>query len=201
MADNNPIPSVRHISKEEVNALPLMRWEGRIEVLNTIEEMEAAADSLKGKSPLGFDIESRPCFRKGDYHPPALVQIGGDDCVYLFRICKTKTFTPLLQILESGDVLKTGIAIKDDLKELQKMEDFKPAGFVEITDITKPLGYKNYGLRALAGLLLKGRISKAAQVSNWENPELSQKQISYAATDAWISRELYCRAIKERDII
>ena len=146
---------------------------------------------------MGFDVETRPSFKKGEYHPPALVQIGDADCVYLFRICKTKTLAPLLPILESENLLKTGVAIKDDVKELQAMEAFEPAGFFDVTHITHKLGYENRGLRALAGLLLKGRISKAAQVSNWERPELSPKQIRYAATDAWASRELYCRAIAE----
>ena len=199
MTDTTPNPPAHHISKDELNALPLIFWEGRIEILNTVEDMEAAVDILKDKSSLGFDVETRPCFKKGEYHPPALVQVGDEDCVYLFRICKTKTFAPLLPLLESAAVLKSGVAIKDDVKELKAMADFNPSGFVEVTDITRPLGYENRGLRALAGLLLKGRISKAAQVSNWERDELSEKQILYAATDAWISRELYCRAVAERD--
>ena len=89
------------------------------------------------------------------------------------------------------------MAIKDDVKELRAMEDFEPGGFIEIANITVKLGYENRCLRALAGLLLGGRISKAAQVSNWARPELDQKQIRYAATDAWISREIYRKAIAE----
>ena len=116
-----------------------------------------------------------------------------------FRISKTETFNPLLPILESPDILKTGVAIKDDVKELRAMEDFIPSGFVEIADITVKLGYENRGLRALAGLLLKGRISKAAQVSNWARPQLDNKQVRYAATDAWISREIYRQAMAEQD--
>ena len=79
------------------------------------------------------------------------------------------------------------------------MENFTPAGFLEIAEITVKLGYENRGLRALAALLLGGRISKAAQVSNWARTELDRKQIRYAATDAWISREIYRKAIEKRD--
>ena len=201
MSENNdsPKPESRKISKAEINELPLINWEGRIEILTTIEEMSAAVEKLKYETVLGFDTETRPTFKKGDYYPPALIQLGTRDCVYLFRINITKTLAPLLPILESSTILKTGVAIKDDVKELRKMEDFQAGGFVEIADITLKLGYENRGLRALAGLLMQGRISKAAQVSNWARPELDRKQIRYAATDAWISRELYCRAIKERD--
>ena len=189
----------RRISKAEINELPLIAWEGKIQVLETVEEMKAAASTLVNESHLGFDTETRPSFKKGEYYPPALIQLATEHCVYLFRISETKTFDPLLPILESPYILKTGVAIKDDVKELRAMEDFTPKGFVEIADITVKLGYGNRGLRALAGLLLKGRISKAAQVSNWARPELEKKQISYAATDAWISREIYRQAIAERD--
>jgi ribonuclease D len=201
MSDNNAPskPEPRKISKAEINELPLISWEERIEILTTVEEMTAAVEKLKHETVLGFDTETRPTFKKGDYYPPALIQLGTSDCVYLFRISVTKTLAPLLPVLESDTILKTGVAIKDDVKELRKMEDFQPGGFVEIADITLKLGYENRGLRALAGLLMQGRISKAAQVSNWARKELEAKQIRYAATDAWISRELYIRAVAERD--
>ena len=189
----------RRISKAEINELPLIAWEGEIQILESVEEMEAAAAILVNESHLGFDTETRPSFKKGDYYPPALIQLATEQCVYLFRISETETFDPLLPILESPDILKTGVAIKDDVKELRAIEDFTPNGFVEIADITVKLGYENRGLRALAGLLMQGRISKAAQVTNWARPKLDNKQVRYAATDAWISREIYRRAAAERD--
>ena len=189
----------RRISKAEINELPLIAWEGEIQILESVEEMEAAAAILVNESHLGFDTETRPSFKKGDYYPPALIQLATEQCVYLFRISETETFDPLLPILESPDILKTGVAIKDDVKELRAIEDFTPNGFVEIADITVKLGYENRGLRALAGLLLQGRISKAAQVTNWARPKLDNKQVRYAATDAWISREIYRWAVAERD--
>ena len=196
--ENIPVGK-RKISKAEINELPLIAWEGEIQILESAEEMEAAASILANESHLGFDTETRPSFKKGDYYPPALIQLATEHCVYLFRISETETFDPLLPILESPDILKTGVAIKDDVKELRAMEDFTPNGFVEIADITVKLGYENRGLRALAGLLLQGRISKAAQVTNWARPKLDKKQVRYAATDAWISREIYRQAVAERD--
>ena len=196
---NNLCGEERKISKADINELPLIAWEGEIKILESSEEMEAAAAVLANESLLGFDTETRPSFKKGDYYPPALIQLATERCVYLFRISKTENFDPLLPILESPDILKTGVAIKDDVKELRAMENFNPSGFVEIADITVKLGCKNRGLRSLAGLLLRGRISKAAQVSNWARPELNNKQIRYAATDAWISREIYRQAVAEWD--
>lgn len=187
----------RKISKAEINELPLIAWDGRIEILTTEDEMQSAVADLINETHLGFDTETRPCFRKGEYYPPALIQLATADCVYLFRICSIGTLKPVLPLLESDQIIKSGIGIKEDVRELKKMEPFNPGGFVEVSELTAQLGYENRGLRALAGLLLDGRISKAAQVSNWARKELDTKQIRYAATDAWISRELYVRAQAE----
>jgi ribonuclease D len=35
------------------------------------------------------------------------------------------------------------------------------------------------------------RISKAQQLSNWEADTLNEGQLRYAATDAWVSLEIY----------
>lgn len=189
--------TTKNISKSELNTLPLIEWTGPIVVLTSFEEMKLAAEQLLNCTHLGFDTETRPTFKKGDYYPPALVQLADENTVYLFRICKIDTLEPLLPLLTSESILKTGVAIKDDVKELRVVQDFQPAGFMDITEVTTKLGYENRGLRALAGLLLGGRISKAAQVSNWARPELDARQIRYAATDAWISREIYIRAMAE----
>lgn len=191
--------TLKKISKAEINELPLIQWDGEIRLLNTAEEMQSAVAKLQSCTHLGFDTETRPAFKKGQYYPPALIQLATQDCVYLFRISKVDTLDPILPLLESEEILKTGVAIKDDVKELRAMQDFTPGGFIEIADITVKLGYENRGLRALAGLFMGGRISKAAQVSNWARDELDKKQIRYAATDAWISREIYARASAERD--
>jgi ribonuclease D len=37
------------------------------------------------------------------------------------------------------------------------------------------------------------RISKGAQVSNWSRDNLTDAQMVYAATDAWIGREIYLK--------
>lgn len=200
MPDSKDKPNIekRSISKEAINDLPMICWDGEVCVLDSLEAMQSCVSKLLNESHLGFDTETRPSFKKGEYYPPALVQLASENCVYLFRICKVNTIAPLLPILESSNILKTGVAIKDDVKELRAMEDFDPHGFVDLAEITVSLGYENRGLRALAGLLLGGRISKAAQVSNWARPDLDRKQIRYAATDAWISREIYQRALEEK---
>ena len=61
-------------------------------------------------------------------------------------------------------------------------------------------GIKANGVRTLAAQLLGFRISKGAQCSNWERSELAPAQILYAATDAWVCREIYLFLEKMPDI-
>ena len=64
---------------------------------------------------------------------------------------------------------------------------------MEITDLSHRLNIVNAGLRPLAALLLGVRISKHAQMSNWENPVLTAAQVQYAAMDAWVGLQLYLK--------
>jgi ribonuclease D len=103
----------------------------------------------------------------------------------------------LIEILENPTIVKTGVALKDDLNNLQKIQAFQPSGFEDIAKIAQTLKIEQTGLRNLTAIFFKHRLSKSAQLSNWEKQPLSPAQINYAATDAWISRQLYM-IMKER---
>jgi len=47
------------------------------------------------------------------------------------------------------------------------------------------------GLKKLSAIVLGKRISKSQQVSNWDMDDLTEAQLRYAATDAWICLEIY----------
>lgn len=181
------------ITKEEINALPIRAYEGPIKLIRSDDQMAAALRELHRADLLGFDTETKPTFKRGQNHPAALLQLGTADRVFLFQLLQLENIQPLWDLLANPAILKAGVAIADDIKKLQERQPFKPAGFVEIADLTQGLGILNTGLRSLAGLLLNFRISKRAQVSNWALDQLSESQIQYAATDAWVSRELYLR--------
>jgi len=46
-------------------------------------------------------------------------------------------------------------------------------------------------VKKMAAIILGVRISKTQQLSNWEAETLSESQCKYAATDAWVCREMY----------
>ncbi len=180
-----------HISKDEINCLPMKQYDGLIHLIRTPEAADNAAEKLKQETLLGFDTETRPTFRVGEYYQPSLLQLATGAEVFLFQIKLTGLTKGLCDVLSSPEIIKTGVSIRSDVSELRKLTDFKPAGFVELAEHAKKAHIKNLGLRGLAALLLGFRVSKREQTSNWAKNELTESQLRYAATDAWLGREIY----------
>ena len=181
------------IKKEEINALHLRRYAGPVEVIASDVACEQAVKRLRRESILGFDTETRPSFKKGQGYLPSLVQLGGADCVYVFQLAKIREKKKLFKLLANKDIGKAGVATDFDVKQLQEVQPFKPAGFINLETITDELGIMNNGLRSLTAIVLGFRITKGEQRSNWSRVQLTDQQIRYAATDAWASREIYLR--------
>jgi ribonuclease D len=187
----NGFPEKKHITKAEINELPMQAYEGTIHLFNTEVEADAAAAKLLKESLLGFDTETRPAFRKGESYDPSLLQLATENDVYLFQIQQCGLTPNLIKVLSSPDIIKAGVALERDVSELQAMEPFDAAGFVELAQPAKEAQIKNLGLRGLTAILFGFRISKKEQVSNWARKELTESQQTYAATDAWLGRKIY----------
>jgi len=194
MHTTDPRPGFAHrMTKEEINACPMQRWEGPTHVIRTPEELHRAIHALAQETILGFDTETRPAYHKGENYLPSLLQLAGEKEVYLFQLRHLGLPGPLREILADPKVVKAGVALAYDLQELHKLAPFRPAGFVDLGNLAKKGEIKNHGLRGLAAVLLGFRIPKGAQTSNWARDVLAPAQIQYAATDAWVGRELYLK--------
>ncbi len=190
MRPGNTVITAR-ISKEAINLLPLASWQGPTHLVRTVEDVNGAVSRLSLTTVLGFDTETRPAFRKGQKFPPSLLQLASDDEVFLFQLKRTGLPECLRALLSDPAIVKVGVAPDFDLLSLQDLHSFHPMGFVDLARIARRKGIKNQGLRGLAAVVCGIRISKSARTTNWANNELTAQQIQYAATDAWIGREIY----------
>jgi len=181
----------KRLEKAAINELPLIRFHGTIHLAEDAKSFKKYADRLAKQKILGFDIECKPNFKRGPNNPPALIQFSTADQAFLFRLYPTMKLGPLIRVLEDPKIVKTGVAIKDDIYNLKKIEEFEPAGFEDLAPLAQSLEIEQTGLRNLTAIFFSHRLSKSAQLSNWQKFPLSQSQKHYAATDAWISRKRY----------
>jgi len=182
------IPS---ISKEDLRNLPACQFMGKIHVIDSPEKAVEACEILKNESLIGFDTETRPSFTKGEVHKVALLQLSSNTDAFIFRLIRTGIPNQLVSLLASKHNLKIGAAIHDDIRHLKQVRNFKEAGFVDLQNYVKQFGIENSGLSKLAGIVLNSRVSKAQQLTNWENEVLTEAQLLYAATDAWAALQIY----------
>ncbi|MEI9918023.1 MAG: 3'-5' exonuclease [Bacteroidota bacterium] len=179
------------ISNDEINALPLHAFNGTVNVIQDKEELPGVFNEVSKHNIVGFDTETKPVFVKGQRHLVALMQIALPQQVFLVRIKFTGVTQEIVSFLENDKILKAGVGVRDDIKALQVLKKFTPAGFVELADMARNAGLEVESVKKLAALLLGFRISKSAQTSNWEADRFDAKQISYAATDAWVCLNIY----------
>ncbi|MEL7586367.1 MAG: 3'-5' exonuclease [Prolixibacteraceae bacterium] len=178
------------ITREELDELPLKAFEGEIFVIDKADKLEWAVNFLSKEKMLGFDTETKPSFKRGQVNQVALLQLSTAKKAFLFRINKIGLPDPLKRILSNAEVLKVGVAIHDDIKGLQRIGHFLPAGFIELQHEVKDYGIGDFSLKKIAGIVLGVRISKSQRLTNWESDELTEAQQCYAATDAWISFQI-----------
>lgn len=171
--------------------LPWISFPGKIHLINNDQELHAVAMQLTEAQEFGFDTETRPSFKKGEVYKVALLQLATETDAYIFRLHHIRHFEVIKNIFENKNVLKVGVAIRDDLKLLQKTFSFVPENFTELQDIAKAKGLKNFGLKGMTAEVLNSALSKGSKLTNWEAKHLTPQQLMYAATDAWIGLKLH----------
>ena len=183
------------ITPEELEKLPLEAFKGEIVVIESPGiEYYKAIQYLRRQKVLGFDTETRPVFEPHHpHHGVALLQLSGPDKAFLFRVCKMGLRRRIRYLLSDPDIIKVGAASGDDVRCLQRLAPFEGKGFVDLQKIGWEWGIRDKSVKKMSGLILGIRISKTQQLSNWEADKLSPAQQLYAATDAWVCREMYLK--------
>ena len=186
---------IENILPEAIETIPLASFPGEIYVIDSLsEDYRKAVRYLKRQKILGFDTETKPCFTPRTPNPGvALLQLSGGGKAFLFRIKSLGMQRALCNILANPDIVKVGAATTDDVRGLQRYAKFKPASFVDLQKIVPEWGIRDKSVKKMAAIILGVKVSKTQQLSNWEADKLSDPQMKYAATDAWICREMYLK--------
>ncbi|MFV0483228.1 MAG: 3'-5' exonuclease [Bacteroidales bacterium] len=180
------------LTKEDIQKLPAARFEGDIYTITEEDEHYIQSiEYLNQQTILGFDTESKPSFQKGIKNQMALLQLGTKDKVFLFKLRQLGLPDELKAILANPNILKSGAAVRDDIKGLKKINSFEPRGFKDIQHMAQEAGLEYLSLRKLAANQLGLRVSKAQRLTDWNSDKYTEGQTNYAATDAWISLLLY----------
>jgi ribonuclease D len=183
----------RSISKEVLANLPIQRYEGDVRMVATAQDLEHALADIRCETVVGLDTETRPSFSKGESYLPCLVQVATAHAVYLFQLSEINAFPLVTELLQAAAISKAGVALAHDLRSLKRVFPFEERNVIDLGLVARGYGLTQTGLRNLAGIFLGIRIPKGNRTSNWAARHLSQAQITYAATDAWVCRELFLR--------
>lgn len=190
----------RKTEKSYIATLPRYAYDGKIVVIQGEDEAKQAVDALSRSALLGIDTETRPTFRKGESHKVALLQVANEDLCFLFRMNHIGFLPCMAQLLSRPDILKVGLSLKDDFMMLrQRDSSFVPSGYIDLQSYVKDMHIEDMSLQKIYANVFHMRISKNAQLSNWEADVLTESQKVYAATDAVTCIQLYkeLKAIKE----
>ncbi len=189
----NPQPP----SKEEITALTPFAGLGMesIMVVATAQQARTALAELARHTAIGFDTEARPTFMKNQKSEgPHVLQFATLQHAYVFQAHVHECHAVLMEVLASVAIAKIGFGLGNDLTHIHHKFGVVPRAIVDLNRTFKDLGYHNsVGARAAIAMLFNQRLAKSKSIttSNWSNNTLSEKQILYAANDAYAAIRVF----------
>ena len=91
----------KKLTKDEINEMPLAKYEGDIHVLSSKDNIQKSINYLLTQKVIGFDTETRPIFSKGPVNAPSVMQLAGENAVYVYQLDSDQMFETLSQILSN----------------------------------------------------------------------------------------------------
>lgn len=161
----------------------------QIVVPRTQAEFGAAFQEILAAGRAGFDTESKPTFNFGEVSEgPHVVQFALADKAFIFQPHRAEGQAALAELLRSDKVLKVGFGLQSDRGQIQAKLGVTLEAVLDLNVVFRKMGYNNsMGVRAAVGVVFGQHFhkSKKTTTSNWAAAELSDKQLLYAANDAY----------------
>lgn len=177
--------------KQTLSTLPVEEFTGNIVVISSEVDASKAVRYLLSCDLLGVDTETRPTFHVGKQHKVSLLQVATRTECFLFRLNKMGLTPSVIQLLQNKDVPMVGLSWHDDLLSLHRRSAFEPGYFIDLQDMVGEVGIKDLALQKVYANLFHKKISKRQRLSNWDAQELNERQLQYAAIDAWACLRIY----------
>ncbi len=189
---NNTTPNRTQIKLlEPFESLPL----SCIFVPTTTKQFASVVTEIKAAKVVGFDTESKPVFTRGvTNHGPHIVQFATLTKAFIFQLNRSECYPFLLEVLQSKDVLKVGFDLKSDQGYIHNKLGVQLRAVLDLNVVFRADGYlKETGVRAAVAIVFNKKFhkSKKQTTSNWAVPQLTEKQLLYAANDAWAALRVF----------
>jgi ribonuclease D len=197
--------SPQHIPETgEEPAITLTPYNGirlsEIRLIVSAQQAEEALADLSRADVLGFDTESKPTFVKGEpSRGPHLIQLATDDTAYLFQVGSAFNQHVAQTILSSTQILKVGFGLSDDLKRLRGKMGIATQNVLDLSIALRRGGRNDVGAKTAVAQFFGMHLQKSKKTSttNWAAPQLTERQMLYAADDAQVALRIY-RAWRSR---
>jgi ribonuclease D len=188
--------------KEEIAGMELFDGLEMHQVFVVTNERQAgiAFDELMGVGTVGFDTESKPTFMKGQKSEgPHVLQFATVEKAYIFQSHFDASHPAIIKLLTSVELTKIGFGLGGDLHQISSRFGVRPASIVDLDRSFRQLGYRNaVGAKSAIAMLFQRKLikSKAISTSNWAARELTERQLLYAANDAYAAIKVF-HALRE----
>lgn len=154
-----------------------------------------AREELLCAGSVGFDTESKPTFRKGEKSEgPHVLQFATMEKAFIFQAHFAESHPTIIEMLKSELLTKVGFGLGGDLSQISNRFGIRPASIVDLDRTFKKLGYRtSVGAKSAVAMLFQRKLikSKAVTTSNWAARELSERQLLYAANDAYAALRIF----------
>lgn len=162
-----------------------------------------AREELLCAGSVGFDTESKPTFRKGEKSEgPHVLQFATLEKAFIFQAHFVENHPTIIEMLKSELLTKVGFGLGGDLSQISNRFGIRPASIVDLDRTFKKLGYRtSVGAKSAVAMLFQRKLikSKAVTTSNWASRELSERQLLYAANDAYAALRIF-HALQDRKV-
>lgn len=171
-------------------------------VVSDTRQAKIAVEELMRCGQVGFDTESKPTFHKGQVSEgPHVLQLATTEKAYIFQSLCEESYPFIVELLKSTELTKIGFGLDGDLHQISNRFGIRPGSIVDLDRSFKKLGYRNaVGAKSAIAIFFNRRFlkSKTVTTSNWALPNLSERQLIYAANDAYAALRVF-HALQESE--